>query len=480
MNRNKTLVIITVISISFILSVLLSMYYLHFYDDYHLNGISHIMLKEETLAHWFKGAIIVEQIKNGTPIFIAGEEMFTKPLPQRIVAIYSYLLNFEIIENWDSLKVTKGNKLPFLFLQSILYYISVFIFYLQISKIFSKKITLIIIIFLCFEPTIFQYHSSFWTESFYFSLQLLLFSLILEKNDNKKHYLVIGLLLGLLFMQRSAGIFYVIVVIIYYFFNLNEDKYKKISLLLLSYLTICFMIGVHNYKRAGIFYIMPLEGKYGMYKYFAKDVLATSKNETINQINISEVKKAVKWIKKELPELNYNKYININTPLEIGYAIKNEKVRTKYYSYLNKRAYEILFENPIITIRKVISGFMHFSVLNPFFVFYDYEYFKNYSSSEIGDFAFSETHKKLMPTRIIYSLLIILFSLIGFFICLKRYPKIFFLILMSIVYYYLILGWYGKTRLFVPNLIYVSIFFSLGLEYSLKKLTLLKNSFINP
>ena len=462
------------IFIAFFLSLTLSVIYIYIYDSYHLNGYSHIMLKEETFAHWYKGAKILQQIENGSNIFEAGEEMFTKPLPQRIVAIYSYLLNFEIIENWETLKITLGNKLPFLFLQSTLYYFSVYIFYLQISKIFEKKTTLIIIIFLCIEPTIFQYHSSFWTESFYFSLQLLLFSFMLEINKNKKHFLLLGLLLALLFMQRSAGIFYVVVVVLYYFFNLKEDKYKKISLLLLSYMTICLILGFHNYKRAGIFYIMPLEGKYGMYKYFAKDILVTSKNETMDQINASEVKKAVKWIKNELPELDYKKYQNFGSPFEIGFSIQNEKYKTIFYGYLNKRSYEILLNNPIITFKKIIKGFIHFSVLNPFFVFYDYEYYKEFSSSEIGDFTFSETHSKLIPTRIIYSLLIILFSLIGFSICLKKYPKIFFLILMSIVYYYLILGWYGKTRLFVPNLIYVSIFFSLGLKYSLKKINLIK------
>ena len=470
----KIPVSIIFIIISFFLSMILSAFYINFYDNHHLNGYSHIMLKEETLAHWYKGAKILEQIENNISIFIAGDEMFTKPLPQRLVAMYSHFLNFEIIENWNNLKPTLGNKLPFLFLQSILYYFSVFIFYLQISKVFDKKKTFIVIIFLCIEPTIFQYHSSFWTESFYLSLQLLIFSFMIEKNENKKHFLFIGLLLGLLFAQRSAGIFYVFIVIIYYFFNSSENKYKKIFLILLSYLTICILIGVHNYKRAGVFYVMPLEGKYGMYRYFSKDILATSQNKTIEQINKSEVKKAVEWIKHKLPELNYGKFKNSESPFEIGFLIRSEKFRVEYYGYLNKRSYEILLDNPIITIKKVIKGFMHFSVLNPFFVFYDYEYYKEYSSSEIGDFAYSDEHKKLIPIRIIYTLIVIFFTIAGLFICLKKNPKIFYLILMSIFYYYIILGWYGKTRLFVPNLIYISIFFSLGVERSLRKINLIK------
>ena len=236
----------------------------------------------------------------------------------------------------------------------------------------------------------------------------------------------------------------------------------------------CIILGTNNYLRAGTFYIMPLEGKYGMYKYFAKDILANSENKSIDQINRIEVKRAVKWIKNELTELDYKKFSNINSPLEVGFAIKDEKLRVKYYSYLNERSYEILFNNPKITIFKITKGFLHFSILNPFFVFYDYEYYKNYSSSEIGDFVNSDQHKKLVPVRIIYSIIIYYFVILGFFICLKKNQKLFFLILTSVLYYYLILGWYGKTRLFVPNLIYLSIFFGLGLKSSLKKINLIK------
>ena len=88
---------------------------------------------------------------------------------------------------------------------------------------------------------------------------------------------------------------------------------------------------------------------------------------------------------------------------------------------------------------------------------------KNYSSKEIGDFVYSKKHKDLIPLRIIYTLTIYIISFIGLITCLKRYPKITLICLMSIFYYYLILGWYGKTRLFVPILIYNSIFFGNGI-----------------
>ena len=83
---NTKLVTNFIITISFIFSTTLSIYYLNNYDSYQLDGITHIMLKEETYYHWFNAALIVEQIKNGASFFTAGEEMFTKALPQRLVA----------------------------------------------------------------------------------------------------------------------------------------------------------------------------------------------------------------------------------------------------------------------------------------------------------------------------------------------------------------------------------------------------------
>ena len=295
---NRNIIINFTIFISFILSVLLSIYYIYTYDKYQLDQSTHVMLKEETYYHWFKAAVIIDQIKNGNFFFIAGEEMFTKPLPQRLVAIYSYIANFDIVSDWEQNRISLGNKLPFLITQSLIYYSSIFVFFKQISKYFETNISIIIIFFLCLEPTLFQYHSSFWTESVYFSIQILLLSVMISESKSNTKFIFIGILLGLLFIQRSAGIFYIFLVIFYYFLTLESERYKKIVLILISYLFICSILGFHNFKRAGIFYVMPTEGKYGMYKYFAKNILSKSEKISVDEINKKEVKKSLIWIKK--------------------------------------------------------------------------------------------------------------------------------------------------------------------------------------
>ena len=373
-NNNKKKIFYILIFFSFFLSISLSNYYINSYDNYQLDQNTHIMLKEETFAHWEHAAKIIKQLKSGTSFFLAGEEVYTKPLPQRIVALYSLITNHNIIDDWTTFKITLGGKLLFLMIQSLIYYFSVFYFYKQISNYFNTNINILIIAFLCLEPTIFQYHSSFWTESFYFSLQLLILSFMLNKTEFKFNYIIIGLLLGILSIQRTAGIFYIFVVLIYFYFTIKKDKFKKILLVVLFYSLILTGLGIHNLKRSEVFYIMPTEGKYSMYKYFAKGVLISSKKFTLKEANQIEVKKSLSWVKKNIPEIDYLNEVEINSPYELGLKIKNEKLRIKYYGYLNKRAYEILFDHPFDAFKKIVNGFIHFSVLNPFFVYYDYEY----------------------------------------------------------------------------------------------------------
>ena len=140
---------------------------------------------------------------------------------------------------------------------------------------------------------------------------------------------------------------------------------------------------------------------------------------------------------------------------------------------LRSRSYEILFNNKLILFKRVAINSIHYSVLNPFFIYYDYEYYKDYSSKIIGDFVFGQKHVTLIPIRIFYSLLIYFICFVGLISCFKKNPKLSILLIISIMYYYLICGWYGKTRLFVPCLIYMSVFFGFGFNSIFNKIKIL-------
>lgn len=459
-----------IIIISFVCSVFTSIYFLSKYDKYQKDNLTHIMLKEETFYHWWSAAKIVNQVKNGENFFIAGEEVLTKPLPQRLVAIYSWITDFNILsDDSQNLKVNLGGKLAFLITQSLIYYLSLFYFYKIIKDFFPKKNCFYIIAFLALEPNLFFFHSSFWTESFYFSLQLLVLSLIIKKNNSRIIFILIGILLGFLFLQRSAAIFYIFIIVFYYIFLLKKKSVIPIIYMLIPYILIISFLGFHNYKRAGVFYIMPTEGKYAIHRYFSNDVL--SKALKIDPILSEKLESELtyKWLKENKikldPALDYK---TINTSLAYRFYIKDEKERMKFYNYLNFRGYQILLEHPIETIKSVIKGYIHFSVLDPKFVYYDFEYYKDY---KLKDIVYSDIHKKWIPIRIVYSIIIYLIVCIGIydlFINQKK-KKLLLIIILSVAYYYFLLGWYGKTRLFVPILIYFSILFGNGLVFILDK-----------
>ena len=82
-------------------------------------------------------------------------------------------------------KVSLGNKkILLLIIQSLTYYILLFFLYKKILDYLPSLNAKITILFLAFEPTIFMYHSSFWSESIFFSLQLLVILFIFNKNHN--------------------------------------------------------------------------------------------------------------------------------------------------------------------------------------------------------------------------------------------------------------------------------------------------------
>lgn len=457
------------IIISLFASVFTSIYFVSKYDKYQKDNLNHIMLKEETFYHWWSGAKIVNQIKSGKNFFIAGEEVLTKPLPQRLVAIYSWITDFNILSDNKNSKINLGGKLGFLIIQSFIYYSCLFYFYKIIRDIFPEKNCFYIIAFLALEPTLFFFHSSFWTESIYFSLQLLIFALVIKKNKNNILYFLIGVLLGILFLQRSAGVFYIFIIIFYYIFLLKKESIRPIFFISIAYVLIIILLGFHNYKRSGVFYIMPTEGKYAIHRYFANDVLSKSLNINPIQSEKLESELTYKWLKDNKIKLDSNlDHKKINTSLAYRAYIKDEKERIKFYNYLNFRGYQILLEHPVETIKNVINGFIHFSVLDPAFVYYDYEYYKDYKKI---DFVYSDIHKKWIPIRLIYTILIysvVCFGIYDFFKN-KKNNNLLLIILLSAAYYYLLLGWYGKTRLFVPILIYLSIFFGNGLVFILDK-----------
>ena len=129
---------------------------------------------------------------------------------------------------------------------------------------------------------------------------------------------------------------------------------------------------------------------------------------------------------------------------------------------------KIIFENPLITTKKAIKRAIHFVVLDPV---HNYYYNEHRGQNKKPVFIKSKTHKKWIPYRIIYTLLIYFVCFFGiiYFFKQKNY-QLLLLLALSILYYTIMLGWSGWPRLFVPTLIYLSFFFGNGLVLLMNQL----------
>ena len=442
------------IVVAFLASILLSHHYISKYNylktstnDNH----EHAMIKTAISDHWIEADRILKDIKSGKNYFASGKEDYDEFLPPRLLALYYYITGNEIYDSKMILKRNNG-KLPYLIIKTLLYYLALLYFCKKIFSIFPLKNCFFIILFLAIEPSIFQYHSSFWNESLFFPFEILLLSFLLDGSRNISKNILIGFILGTMFTISQEFFLYIIPLIFYLFILFKKKSIKPILSLMLGYLLIFIVIGFHNYKRIGELNLMPTGSKTALYLYFAPQVLAEKNNSIADQERKKMKEQAKIWIEKN----NIDVILSTTGPEIIGGSIKN---KNKYYDYLQKTALKIIITNPFISIKYAFKQSLHHLVLNPVHIKYFYQF-----EGRGGKYFRSETHKKWIPIRVTYSVIIYLVVFWGIIYSLKHMKKeIVFLLMISVAYIIASFGWMGTPRYFVPALIFLSIFFGNGI-----------------
>ncbi len=437
---------------SFCCSILNSIYQINNFDNYKKTTKIpeyHSMINGDIEDFYREGNEIAKDIRLGKNYFETGGEYRRPYLPSRIFALFSILTNKELYDENNTISKNL-NKIYLLIFQSIIYYLLLYFLYKKILLLLPKLISQLSIIFLAVEPTLFMYHSSFWSESIFFSLQILFIIFFLKDKFYIKDLFLLGLILGLLYLQRSVAIFYIIPVLILFYFKDKKKIMRSILFISLGYILVHIVIGFHNYKRSGIFYSTSTQAKDGFYIYLAPNILANKLNISSNEaINILNEKKH-NWVLKN----------NLN--------LENEIDRLKFYTYQKDEAIKIIINNPIQSAKIIIKKTMHFIIIDPLTHVY---YFHRWNSDD-SLFYQSDEHKKWIIPRILYSIIIYFicfYGIISFYRSKSNRNFILYLIL-SIFYFTLVQSWYGGTRYFAPILIYLSFFFSHGLVDLKKKL----------
>ena len=452
-----------VIFIGLFISILLSINNLDKYDKNLVtkDGTNyHQMIKGDTYRYLSHGNEIKDQLQHDLNFFETGREHYTKYLPPRIYALYYHFFNIDLFEDHNDKKIKIGIHLPYLIMQSLFYYFSIILLYLSISKKINHKISFLIILFLSLEPTILQYHSSFWSESFFFSFQILLISLILKKNQTNTSFFLIGVLLTILSFQKEYSIFYILPVMIYFKLGENNIKYKKFIFLIIGFFLIQSVLGYNNYKRSGQFYIMTADSKVNLHIDFASKVIQKKFGLTGQEFNSIEGLASLKWINKNKIKYDETFIRNINEPSYMDYReALSESDKVKFDEFIRSRTLDYFLKYPLDFTIHATKSSLHIILLNPFHIYSD----NNFFSGEI--FYSSEKHTSLIPYRIIYSFIIYIVCLYGLYsIIKKREFNILFYLILSIVYFYFLVSWHGNTRYFMPVMIYLAFLFGYGLD----------------
>ena len=458
---------IIVILISFLISILFSNYNLKNYDKimYSDNGKKyHQMIKNDTQRYISHGAEIKNDLDNDIDFFKTGREHFTKYLPPRIVAIIFYTFDINYYKNFETKEVNTGVYKPYLFIQCLIYSISLLFFLFLTKDVFTKRYLFFIILFLAFEPNIFQYHGTFWSETYFFAFQIIIVGLILSPKKSIFNYFLIGFFLGLLTLQKQYAIFFIIPIMIYFFCYHKKKIYLNLITLVIAFFITQSFVGYNNLKRSGTFYFMANDNNIALHIDLVPRVINEIRNYKGNEFVYEESKIMKKWLSSNSIKYDENKVHNEHY-LTYRDSIINEEDKLKFDNEIKRRTFMYFKKYPIEFTKKIIKHGIHITLLNPFHVYSDH----NFESGEI--YYYSQKHDDLLKYRIVYTLLVYLICLYGVYrLALDKNYKLLFLLFISIFYFYFLSFWHGNTRYYMPVYIYFAFFFARTIEIFHSKL----------
>tara|TARA_B100000902_G_scaffold360364_1_gene376971 strand:- start:1579 stop:3015 length:1437 start_codon:yes stop_codon:yes gene_type:complete len=396
------------------------------------------------------------------------DRTFLQPV---LVGTYYHLINEKIIEKnseGDLIIKTKNFKIGILMIQIFFYYLAVFFFISQFSKRFDSPnySKILILSFLCLEPTTIQWISSFWSEGLFLSMLIFLLGCLISQSKSNFLKLLIGVTLGLMYAYKAILFIYIIPVIFFYLL-INKKKMYPILFIISGFFLVTFFIGLNHYKKSGDFYIMSSKHQFhSYYQYFASEIYADR-----NNMSRKDAKIKLNTLEKEWRKKNNIIITDPVTNSNIEDLKKNIEYRNNFF--LNE-----IKQNPLYFTKLFIKRIIVMCILHPTLV---HEMYSLDKSSQEANENPKEFFHKSMNRNIFYSLIIYFFVLIGlkdFFLKLYKnrsfdfFDKFLIFNLISILYFVSIAGLWGQPRYFTPCLINISFFFAYGLNNILIKLKL--------
>tara|TARA_B100001121_G_C18661993_1_gene609351 strand:+ start:227 stop:1633 length:1407 start_codon:yes stop_codon:yes gene_type:complete len=459
--QNKFILILIIISLT--INIAWSFYSLNKFDKVKKNFEGEYfnqLLYSDLGPTWIIADKFKQKLDSGENFFssIPAYERFL--LPSIIVGFYYHVIDKEIFETKEENKLVikeKNYKILLLLFQILIYYSCVLLFSSELYKKFDRQKSNLIILFLCLEPSLLQWHSSFWSESIFLSLMILVFFILLRKSRNFFLNILLGCIVGLMFMQRSVSFLYILPVCVYFLFTFKK-KFKPLYFLLIGYFSVITFIGYNNFSKTGSVYFIPTHMTYyGYYHYFAHKILADRKKITYPEASEILKNKEFNWRKKN--------NININNTDDLLKSIK----------YRNKAFINEVIQNPLYSIKLFIRRSIKTGIIMPLWVNKKYYLDKTHPEAQSNP---KKYYNKNLIYNLPYSLFIYVFFFVGLYIKIKKIlinkkkdlqDNFYLFNLISILYFLLIAGFWGNPKYFTPCMISMSFFFVEGFSFVRKK-----------
>ena len=451
MNISIKKLITSLIFISFLINIYISYLKIIEYDNLIITPegtYQHQLIKFDNQTIWIKANDFKKKLNNKDSFFesIPAYERFF--LPIIYTGLYFYFINQDIVDDNNSFKVNNG-KFGLLLIQNLIFFFSILYLFLEISKNLSNIKSSIITIFIIFEPSISQYHSSFWSESLYFSMLIILCGMLININQKKVKNLVIGIILGLMFAQRTISIGLIIPVFLFVVLRFKKKSIQPILNILFTFALILILIGINNFKKTSNFFVLSYKHQYlSFYHYMAHEL-------TANRLKISK-------------EVAYKNKINNESTWKKNNLINEERLEDvfKVIEYRNKIFFHEVYESPIYTLKYISWKTLQMLIIEPYWVKKNIYLDKN-NMEEI-----KKVSNDGIKSRIIYSSAIYIIALIGFIrflaniknnkYIISKNDAFYILLLIISVYFTLSSGWLGNPRYLIPCMVTIAVFFSEG------------------
>ena len=411
-------------------------------------SVRHRIIHSSVKGYWDEAHLFKKDLEENKSIFESGGELEMDYLYPKLIAFYYKIIDEEIKDDKNNF-ILKNYKFGIPIIQSITYFLALLFFFKKIRNKFNKIVLVSIIGFLTFEPSLITYHSSFWSESIYCSLLLLLFVFFINCPKEYYKYFFIGLLLGFLYMQRSATLLLIIPLSFYLILFEKKRGVIQSTLMIFGYALILGFIGFNEYKKSGVFYFTP-HTQGDAHWHYVSHKLNAKKYDLTNAESIKKKNEDLEsWIRKN--DIKPNILEDKRKILNYKKSYFLDSLKGNYIEYLKLHVYKSL---QFFTI-----NFSH--TLNHLTI-----------DKSAQEWWKTDEFKKYFKIQIFYSLIIYLVCFFGFLNLILNYQnkKLASLIILVVVYYTTILGWTGISRYNVPNLLFISIFFGFGISYISNKL----------